>query len=64
MKAESFDDFCRACLDVLKARRIRYVIIGGIAVTAVGEPRFTADLDAIVFMDVDQVGPLVAHAIA
>ena len=61
--AESFDDFCRACLDLLKARRTKYVIVGGVAVTAVGEPRFTADLDAIVFVDIDEFERLIAHAI-
>ena len=49
--APSFDAFCRACIDLLKAQRIKYVVIGGVAVTVVGEPRFTADLDAIVFVD-------------
>jgi hypothetical protein len=35
VKSESFDVFCRACIDVLEARRIRYLVVGGIAVTAV-----------------------------
>jgi len=61
--AESFDDFCRACLDLLKAKRTRYLIVGGVAVTAVGEPRFTADLDAIVFVEPDELEPLLAYAI-
>ena len=61
--AESFDDFCRACLDLLKARRTKYVIVGGVAVTAVGEPRFTGDLDAIVFVDMNDLERLVAYAI-
>ena len=61
--AESFDDFCRACLDLLKARRTKYLIIGGVAVTAVGEPRFTADLDAIVFVEPEDLERLLAHAI-
>jgi predicted nucleotidyltransferase len=59
---ESFDDFCRACLDLLKARRTKYVIIGGVAVTAVGEPRFTADLDAVIFVDDKAIEPLLAAA--
>ncbi len=61
--AESFDEFCCACLDLFKARRTPYVIVGGVAVTAVGEPRFTADLDAIVFVDVDTLERLINYAL-
>src|SRR4051812_45737887 len=49
VKSESFDAFCRACLDLLKAQRTRHLVIGGIAVTAVGEPRLTADMDVILY---------------
>jgi len=62
VKAESFDAFCRACLDVLKARRIRYVVVGGLAVTAVGEPRLTADIDVIVFADRTKLEQLLRFA--
>lgn len=62
-KSETFDAFCRACLDVLKAGRTRHLIVGGIAVTAVGEPRFTADLDVIVFLQIEQLERLLARAI-
>ncbi len=61
---ESFDDFCRACLDLLRARRTKYVIIGGVAVTAVGEPRFTADLDAVIFVDEKAIEALLSAAAA
>lgn len=61
--AESFDDFCRACIDLLKAKRTKYVIVGGVAVTAVGEPRFTGDLDAIVFTDLDELRHLLELAV-
>ena len=60
--AETFDDFCRTCLDLLKRRRVDYVIIGGVAVTAVGEARFTADLDAIVFVELDALAALLHYA--
>ncbi len=62
MKAQSFDAFCRACLDALKAQRTRYVVIGGLAVTVVGEPRLTADLDVIVFADTAALRALVTYA--
>lgn len=64
VKAESFDAFCRACLDLLKAKRARHVVIGGVAVTAVGEPRFTADLDVILFVAVERLEALLTYAIA
>ncbi len=63
MKRESFDAFCRACLDTLKATRTRYVVVGGLAVTVVGEPRLTADLDVIVFADIAGLRALVTYAI-
>lgn len=63
MKAPSFDAFCRACIDLLKAQRIKYVVIGGVAVTVVGEPRFTADLDAIVFVDTAGLERLLVAAV-
>lgn len=62
MKAQSFDAFCRACLDALKAQRTRYVVIGGLAVTVVGEPRLTADLDVIVFADPAALRRLITYA--
>ncbi len=63
MKRESFDAFCRACLDTLKATRTRYVVVGGLAVTVVGEPRLTADLDVIVFADMAALRKLVTYAV-
>jgi hypothetical protein len=62
-KPETFDAFCRACLDVLKAGRTRHLIVGGVAVTAVGEPRFTADLGVIVFVRFAQLERLLGRAI-
>lgn len=62
MKSESFDAFCRACLDLLKVQRTRHLVIGGIAVTAVGEPRLTADIDVIVYASLEQVETLLAYA--
>jgi predicted nucleotidyltransferase len=61
--AASFDDFCRACLDLLKARRTKYIVVGGVAVTALGEPRFTADLDVIVFLDDKGIRRLLTDAV-
>jgi Nucleotidyl transferase of unknown function (DUF2204) len=63
VKRESFDAFCRACLDVLKATRTRYIVVGGLAVTVVGEPRLTADLDVVVFADLAALRALVTYAV-
>jgi hypothetical protein len=61
--AETFDDFCRACIDLFKAKHTRYLIIGGVAVAAVGTPRFTGDLDAIVFVDRTGLADLITYAL-
>ena len=63
MKRDTFDDFCRACIDLLRSQRIKHVIIGGVAVTAVGEARFTADLDVLVLADEEALARLVAAAV-
>ncbi len=48
MAASEFDAFCRQAFEFLERRGVRYLVIGGLAVV-VGEPRTTADADAIVF---------------
>ena len=63
MKQETFDAFCRACLDLLKASRARHIVVGGVAVTAVGEPRLTADLDVIVYVDAAALERLLRAAV-
>jgi len=60
--APSFDAFCRDALDLLKSRRIKHVVVGGVAVTVVGEPRFTADLDAIIFVELPALERLLRSA--
>lgn len=44
----AFDSFCRECFDFLTAPRVRFLVIGGLAVVAVGEPRVTGDVDVVV----------------
>ena len=50
------DDAVRQTLrdlkQLLKRRRAPYAVIGGIAVAIRGEPRFTADIDALVGIDI------------
>lgn len=59
-----FDAFCRHAFTFLDDRGARYLVVGGLAVIAVGEPRTTADADAIIFMSPDEIGGLIAHAAA
>ena len=41
-----FDDFCRFAFAFLDDRGTRYLVVGGLAVMVVGEPRTTAGADA------------------
>ena len=43
-----FDTFCRFAFAFLEERGIRTLVVGGLAVIVVGEPRMTADADAVV----------------
>lgn len=45
-----FDRFCREAVDLLAAARVEYLIIGGLAVLALGDPRMTGDVDVIAFI--------------
>lgn len=46
-------------VDFLQARGLPFAVIGGIAVAVRGEPRFTADVDAVVSANVDRALALV-----
>lgn len=50
MAASQFDEFCRFAFGFLEDRGTRFLVIGGLAVMVVGEPRTTADADAVIFM--------------
>jgi len=52
-------DFDAAC----RAAGVRYVLVGGIAVLAWGQPRTTMDIDSIVSLRKDQVEGLVASLV-
>lgn len=41
----SFDDFCRDAVDLLERAAAPYLVIGGLAVAVVGEPRMTGDFE-------------------
>ncbi len=46
----------------LIAQKIRYAILGGIAVCIYGEPRLTADIDVSIILDKERVGEFLKKA--
>ncbi len=59
----SFDRFCRDAVDLLDRAGAPYLIIGGLAVAVIGEPRMTGDIDVIAFVDLERAEQLIAVAI-
>lgn len=49
-RRSEFDRFCRAAFELLDQTGTRYLVVGGLAVIAVGEPRTTGDVDVIAFL--------------
>lgn len=62
MAASEFDEFCRFAFPFLENQGRRYLLIGGLAVVAIGEPRTTADADAIVFATPSEADSLIRQA--
>ncbi len=54
----------RALQDLLDAFGERGVIIGGVAVSLLGRPRFTADVDAVFLIQMDELTDLLREAAA
>lgn len=61
--AADFDAFCRKAFDFLERQNVRYLVIGGLAVIAVGEPRTTGDVDVIAFLTPEQAEKLIGRAV-
>ena len=57
-----FDDFCRFAFAFLDDRGTRYLVVDGLAVIVVGEPRTTADADAVVFVSMAEAEVLIRQA--
>ena len=47
--ASPFTAFCRKAFDFLEGSGIRHLVIGGLAVGAIGEARTTGDVDVVGF---------------
>jgi len=57
-----FDSFCRFVFQFLDNCGTRYLVIGGLAVIVVGEPRTTADADALIFVSLAEAESLIQQA--
>ncbi|HEX7942060.1 MAG TPA: hypothetical protein VF488_09660 [Gemmatimonadaceae bacterium] len=62
--SQTFEAFCREVVDFLKNSATPYLMIGGIAVGAIGEPRVTGDVDVIGYMGMDKALALIDAAVA
>lgn len=60
---QTFDAFCREAVDFLTHAKAPYLIIGGLAVGAVGEPRMTGDVDVIGYLSMEQASALIDAAV-
>ncbi len=62
MARSKFDEFCRAAFEFLDGANVRSLVVGGLAVVAIGEPRTTADADAVVFLTPEAAKKLLQRA--
>jgi hypothetical protein len=62
--SQTFDAFCREAVDFLSQASVPYLIIGGVAVATIGQPRATGDVDVIGYVPMEKAIELVDAAIA
>jgi hypothetical protein len=62
--SQPFDAFCREAVDFLSRASVPYLIIGGLAVAAIGQPRATGDVDVIGYVPTDKALALINAAVA
>lgn len=60
--ASPFTTFCRKAFDFLEGSGIRYLVIGGLAVGAIGEARTTGDVDVVGFASPEDAEALITKA--
>lgn len=58
----SFKDYFRACIELMEKAKTDYLVIGGIAVGVFGEPRFTQDVDVIIFIEKTKLEAFLARS--
>lgn len=61
---QPFDAFCRESVDFLSQGSVPYLIIGGLAVATIGQPRATGDVDVIGYVSMDKAVALIDAAVA
>ncbi len=64
MAPSAFDAFCRFAFSFLREQQTRFLVVGGLAVVVVGEPRMTADADAVIFVSQAEAENLLGAAAA
>ncbi|NDC64258.1 MAG: hypothetical protein EBZ59_09820 [Planctomycetia bacterium] len=64
MSPNAFDTFCRFAFRFLQDRQTRFLVVGGLAVVVVGEPRLTADADAVIYVTAAEADALIRAAVA
>lgn len=62
--SQTFVAFCRKAIDFLNSSATPYLVIGGIAVGAVGEPRMTSDVNVIAYLSMGKAIALIDAAAA
>lgn len=62
MAPSEFDAFCRFAFRFLQDQQTRFLVVGGLAVVVVGEPRTTADADAVIFVTAAEAEALIGQA--
>lgn len=62
--SQAFDAFCRDAVDFLVGASTPYLIIGGLAVAAIGKPRMTSDVDVIGYLSTERATALIDAAVA
>ena len=63
-RSPSFDAFCREAVDFLTGGATPYLIVGGLAVAVIGEPRMTGDVDVIGYVSMGRAAVLIDAAVA
>lgn len=64
MAESRLDQFCEAVIGFLEESEMPYLVIGGVAVSVISEPRMTQDIDLIVSIEKQDVRDFLESAMA
>lgn len=59
VKKISFAELFQKTISILEKEKIPYMLVGGLAVNYFGQPRFTADIDLVITIDVKKTPKLI-----